>query len=355
MDIFLICFFVFITGACIGSFLNVVALRALTNESIIFPPSKCPKCSNPIKWYDNIPIFSYFFTFKGKCRNCKEKVSIQYPIVEFATAIIFLSMFILFGFTLKTLLLLILSSVSTVIFITDMKKEYVFEVHAWILIIISIISALYIDGLENYLKPAIGLIAAVITMEAIARLSYFLVRKKQSEKNDGEKTEDEEYNLDTDDENFDINEYIKKKKRAFGEGDTYLAAASGALLGWKYFIAALFISIVLQALFILPQFIKGLYNQKHYRLIFSLISFFVMAIIYWIISNIVELNLYITMIFVVLLIFFAIDTINRLKNVVNEQGFSAIPFGPTLLTSTFIIFFFGEKITKFLFNHIFTL
>ena len=62
----LICIFVLAVGACIGSFLNVVALRALSKESIIFPSSKCPKCNTPIKWYDNIPVLSYFLTFKGK-------------------------------------------------------------------------------------------------------------------------------------------------------------------------------------------------------------------------------------------------------------------------------------------------
>ena len=52
-------FFVFITGVCIGSFLNVVALRAFSGESIVLPPSKCPKCGEKIKPYDNIPIISY--------------------------------------------------------------------------------------------------------------------------------------------------------------------------------------------------------------------------------------------------------------------------------------------------------
>ena len=89
----LICLFVLVTGACIGSFLNVVALRALSGESIVFPSSKCPLCNEPIKWYDNIPVLSYLFTFRGKCRNCGGKVSVQYPIVEALTSILFLLIF----------------------------------------------------------------------------------------------------------------------------------------------------------------------------------------------------------------------------------------------------------------------
>jgi len=50
---------VFVTGLCIGSFLNVVILRTLSEESIVFPASKCPKCQNPLKWWHNIPVISY--------------------------------------------------------------------------------------------------------------------------------------------------------------------------------------------------------------------------------------------------------------------------------------------------------
>ena len=354
MEILFVSFLVFMTGACIGSFLNVVALRALTKESIIFPSSKCPNCSAPIKWYDNIPIFSYFFTFRGKCRNCGEKVSKQYPLIEALTATAFLGACIAFGFSIKTLLILFLFCISLVIIITDIKKEYVFEVHAWILIACAIIASLYFNGIENYTIPAIGLIAGVVIMEAIARCSYFLIKKK-TDKQETDKTEQTEVETadNIEDENFDINVYIEKNKRAFGEGDTYLAAASGALLGWQYLILAIFMAIILQALCILPQFAIGLYREKHFKLLFSLSSFLIIAIIYWTISNLTEMNLYVALVFSALLLFFAIDTIMRLKKTVSKQGFSAIPFGPSLLISTFLVLFFGQIIAEFLNKHIF--
>ena len=62
-----IAIFVFIIGLILGSFLNVVILRGFSQESIIFPGSKCPKCNHKLKWYDNIPILSYLL-FRGKCR-----------------------------------------------------------------------------------------------------------------------------------------------------------------------------------------------------------------------------------------------------------------------------------------------
>ena len=74
---FVVGLFIFITGVCIGSFLNVVILRALSEESIVFPPSKCPKCQTPLKWWHNIPVLSFIF-LKGKCAFCHEKISIQF-------------------------------------------------------------------------------------------------------------------------------------------------------------------------------------------------------------------------------------------------------------------------------------
>ena len=175
----LICLFILMTGACIGSFLNVVALRALSGESIVFPSSKCPQCNEPIKWYDNIPVLSYLFTFRGKCRNCGGKVSVQYPIVEAITAILFLAIFLCFGVSLKTLCLLVLLCISIVITITDLKKECVYDVHSWILIGVAIATSLVINGVENYAIPAIGLIVGVLFMEGLAKLSYYLVKKEE--------------------------------------------------------------------------------------------------------------------------------------------------------------------------------
>jgi leader peptidase (prepilin peptidase)/N-methyltransferase len=72
----------FVFGALIGSFLNVCIYRIPRNQSIIWPSSRCPSCNNPIKFYDNIPIFSYYLLLRGRCRYCKEKISGRYPLVE---------------------------------------------------------------------------------------------------------------------------------------------------------------------------------------------------------------------------------------------------------------------------------
>ena len=68
-------------GAAVGSFLNVVTWRAPEKMSLVSPPSHCPKCNSPVRWFDNVPILSWFI-LRGRCRDCKEPISFRYPLVE---------------------------------------------------------------------------------------------------------------------------------------------------------------------------------------------------------------------------------------------------------------------------------
>jgi leader peptidase (prepilin peptidase)/N-methyltransferase len=78
-------------GASIGSFLNVVIHRLPLGQSLVTPPSRCPKCGYRLKWYDNVPIFGWLW-LGGRCRECRNAISIQYPIVELITAVLFVVM-----------------------------------------------------------------------------------------------------------------------------------------------------------------------------------------------------------------------------------------------------------------------
>ena len=88
----ILAFFSFWLGACIASFLNVVIWRAPRGESIVSPPSHCPKCNSPIKWYQNIPILSWL-ALRGKCANCKAPISPRYIFVEALGGCLFLAAF----------------------------------------------------------------------------------------------------------------------------------------------------------------------------------------------------------------------------------------------------------------------
>lgn len=78
--------FALLYGSCIGSFLNVVIYRLPKNKDLVFERSSCPKCGHQIRWYENIPIFSYLF-LKGRCSQCKTKISWRYPLTEAITAL----------------------------------------------------------------------------------------------------------------------------------------------------------------------------------------------------------------------------------------------------------------------------
>lgn len=91
---------VFVIGAVIGSFLNVCIHRLPKDKSIIFPSSHCPKCNKGLYWYDNIPILSYLILL-GRCRFCRERISLRYPAVELITALILAALFAVFGTTPK--------------------------------------------------------------------------------------------------------------------------------------------------------------------------------------------------------------------------------------------------------------
>lgn len=89
MTIIFVSISIFIFGAIIGSFLNVVILRLNTGQPVVFGKSKCFSCAKKLKWYELFPIASFIF-LKGKCSNCKTKISWQYPAVEIITGIIFI-------------------------------------------------------------------------------------------------------------------------------------------------------------------------------------------------------------------------------------------------------------------------
>jgi len=117
--------FFFLLGLVVGSFLNVVIYRIPKGLSIVYPPSHCPVCKKPIKFYDNIPILSYLL-LKGRCRHCKSKISPIYPIVEGLTGILFLSIYLKFRpHLLITLKYLIVTSLLIPISFIDFKEKII--------------------------------------------------------------------------------------------------------------------------------------------------------------------------------------------------------------------------------------
>ena len=116
---------VIILGLVIGSFLNVCIYRIPREESISYPPSHCGNCGHNLHPVDLIPIISYVF-LKGKCRYCKEKISIRYPMIEGLNCILYLVIYMKYGFMIYTVEFCILISLLIVISMIDYNTQEVY-------------------------------------------------------------------------------------------------------------------------------------------------------------------------------------------------------------------------------------
>jgi leader peptidase (prepilin peptidase)/N-methyltransferase len=110
--------YAFAIGAIVGSFLNVVIHRYPREESIVFPPSRCPHCGTAIKPWDNIPILSYLILL-GRCRSCRAPISPRYPLVELANALFYLAVFLRTGATIEGFLLAAIISMTIALIFID--------------------------------------------------------------------------------------------------------------------------------------------------------------------------------------------------------------------------------------------
>ena len=202
---------IFILGLIVGSFSNVCIYRIPRNESIVYPASHCPKCRSNISPKDNIPLLSYIL-LKGRCRNCKSKISIQYPVVEFLTGFIYLIIYLIYGLSIQTLIYIILSSALIIIAFIDLNEQIVPDVISLPGIVIGFIISFFVPYI-SFVHSALGVLVGggIILIIGLAGSAIF-------------------------------------KKEAMGGGDVKLAAMIGAFLGWRYIIISLFLGFFLGAL-----------------------------------------------------------------------------------------------------------
>ena len=209
---------VFAFGSAIGSFLNVVVYRLPAGLSILWPPSRCPKCLNRLRLYENVPVFGWLW-LRGRCNHCRSPISVRYPLVEAATGLLFLLIFWQFGVSVQTLglwaffswlLALSLIDCDTMTLPNSLTRSglvagLVFQVaKGWWPTFSPI------DSVNNLVLG--GILGAVVGLWL-----------------------------------FDIIGFagsIAFGQNAMGAGDTKLAALMGAWLGWKYLLIAGFIACV---------------------------------------------------------------------------------------------------------------
>ena len=116
--------FIFFFGIAIGSFLNVCIHRLPKGESVVHPPSHCPKCDKPIAWYDNIPLAS-FVLLGGKCRHCSARISARYFLMELVTGLTWVLLFSLYGLTPMFFAGIVFFSILTAVSITDLETGFI--------------------------------------------------------------------------------------------------------------------------------------------------------------------------------------------------------------------------------------
>jgi leader peptidase (prepilin peptidase)/N-methyltransferase len=122
--------FFFLFGIMIGSFLNVCITRIPEELSIVLPGSRCPRCSTPIKAYDNVPVFAWLW-LRGKCRACGAPISAMYPMVELLTGLLFVACYLEFGISQATVKWLFFICLIIVLTVTDFRVRLLPDLITW--------------------------------------------------------------------------------------------------------------------------------------------------------------------------------------------------------------------------------
>ncbi len=215
---------IIVLGAIWGSFANVCIYRLPKNKEIIIQSSFCPNCKKKIQWFDNIPILSFIF-LSGRCRKCKKSISPRYLVVEFLGAISFLFIYLNFGLTITTLLLMILAIFCIIIFFIDLKYFIIPDSLTFPLMIIGFVKSfdpnLNTSIFPNYINSLIGGIFGYLIIWLII---YF---------------------------------YKKiRRKEGMGLGDAKLLAAMGFWFGWAGIPFIIFISSSVALILTIPSLVN---------------------------------------------------------------------------------------------------
>jgi leader peptidase (prepilin peptidase)/N-methyltransferase len=210
-----------ILGALVGSFLNVCIFRLPKGESIIWPGSHCPHCKKPIRFYDNIPLLSYVLLM-GKCRHCKNSISIQYPLIEGITALSSLFLIIKFDFSLSYFFYFSFVAALIAITVIDLYHQIIPDVISLPGIGVGLISSLILPKI-TFLNSLFGVLLGGGSLFLVATCYQWLF-----------------------------------KREGMGGGDVKLLAMIGAFLGWKAVILTILLSSLIGSITgILFMVVKG--------------------------------------------------------------------------------------------------
>lgn len=211
---------VFVLGASIGSFLNVVVYRLPAGLSLVYPPSRCPKCLHQLGKRENVPVVGWLW-LKGRCRHCKTPISVRYPIVEGVVGLLFVVTFWVFGWSWHTagywaflswLLALSLIDLDTMTLPNPLTQSGLAVGLVFQALLGFLINASLAGALTQLMHGILGAVIGLWLLDIIAIAGSMLLGQA-----------------------------------AMGAGDAKLAAMMGAWLGWKYLLLAGFLACAIGA------------------------------------------------------------------------------------------------------------
>ncbi len=193
-------------GLAVGSFLNVCIHRLPRDQSLNSPPSRCPSCEYRLRWFDNIPVLSYVL-LGGRCRTCRTRISIRYPLVELITMVLFLVHGAVFGWSALLVPRLAFGCAMVVLFAIDLEHQLLPNVITLPGIVVGLIAS-------AVLPP--GIVDALIGMLIGGGVLWLI---------------GEAY-------------FRYSGHEGMGGGDVKMLAMIGAFLGWKLVLVTLVLSSI---------------------------------------------------------------------------------------------------------------
>lgn len=203
---------VFVIGSIFGSFMNVCIYRLPRGQSIVFPPSSCPRCGSRILWYDNIPVIG-FLLLGGKCRTCKETISPRYPVVESVTGLLAVLLFFKFGVSVTFFAMFLFCAALVVVTFIDLEHRIIPDEISLPGIILGFILSFFMENIYlpgeilGWKESLLGIAAGGGSLLLVA-YAYQLIARKEG----------------------------------MGGGDIKLLAMMGAFLGWRAVPFIIFLS-----------------------------------------------------------------------------------------------------------------
>lgn len=212
-------------GAIVGSFLNVCVYRLPLKLSIVWPASACPKCRRELSWYENVPVLSYA-VLRGRCRTCRERIGIRYPIIEAITALMFAAAWWYYGPGLLLASRLVFGCALVVLFAIDLEHHLLPNAITLPGIAVGLAFSLFVE--PGWWMALLGVVLGGGALYATAE-AYYRVRHEEG----------------------------------LGMGDVKMLAMVGAFLGWKLTLMTLMLASVAGSIIGLALIAAGRGTMKY--------------------------------------------------------------------------------------------